>query len=92
MNSVPLLGLLLLLPAFALLTWLGLLFRSTRRRQMLLWSLLALLAALAGCVFGEAQPGRGGHVLWPQVAAATAAFIAFLSVWSLGLWLSRPRH
>jgi uncharacterized membrane protein YhaH (DUF805 family) len=91
MNSLPYLGVLLLIPAFALLTWLGLLARRTRARAMLGWSTLALSVATIACVIGEAQPGRGGHVLWPQVAAATGAFVGFVCVWALGLWVTRVR-
>lgn len=92
MNTLPWLGLLLVLPVILILTALGWATRVPRRRgAMLAWSALAMVAALGCCQLGYSLPPKGQHLLWPQIAAAGMAFIGFVSVWGLGLLGTRER-
>ena len=91
MTALPWLALPLLAPLFGLLVWLGLILRPTARRRMLGWCGLGLLLAIVGCAWGASQPEQHGHALWPQIAAATAAFLAYVLTWLLGLWWTRSR-
>lgn len=89
MTALPWLSLPLLAPLFGLLVWLGLLLRPAARTRMLAWCGLGLMLATLGCAWGASQPQHGGHALWPQIAAATAAFLSFVLSWAAGLWHTR---
>ena len=91
------LGLVLFLPAFAILAWLYLTFprqrprsAATRRYDAIVLLLATGATALAVYAASAPQPVAEVGPLWPQVLASLAAYHVF-PLLLLAAWLLRPR-
>ena len=88
------LGLILFLPAFALLAWLYLAFprnrvRSSATRRFDTLALLAAVVATTLSVFAASAPQPVAEVgpIWPQVLASLAAYHVYPLLLLLAWWL-----